>query len=68
MYYQSNDLNITTEVGIVNTTKDNKEKTKRRERFEKQRKDGEFEKPMAGFLKNIYDSNDKGNWEIKGIY
>jgi predicted RNA-binding protein with RPS1 domain len=54
-------------IGIVNTSKDNKEKTKRRERFEKKRKDGEFEKTMAGLLKNICDGNDKGNWEIKGI-
>ena len=38
----------TTEVGTVNTLKDNKKKMQRRERFEKQRKDGEFGKTMVG--------------------
>jgi len=67
-FYQSNYLNNATEVGLVNTSKDNKEKTQRRERFEKQRKIGEFGKTMARFLKKICGNNDKGNWEIKGTW
>jgi len=43
----------------VNTLEDNKDITQRRERFEKQRKDGEFGKTMEGSLKNIYENNDK---------
>jgi hypothetical protein len=48
-------------VGIVDTMEDNKKKTQRREIFEKQRKDGEFGKTIAGHLKNICDNNVKGN-------
>jgi len=45
----------------VNTLEDNMEKTQRKESFEKQRKDGEFGKTMAGNFKYICDNNDKSN-------
>jgi hypothetical protein len=47
----------------VDTMECNKEKTQRRERFEKQRKYGELGKSIAESLKNICDHNDDGNSE-----